>query len=68
MTSNRPYRRELSAEVSRDEIIKCSGTQFDPKCVQAFLLAFDKIVEIRQGDHDEVTEHHGAAAPRVRAA
>ncbi len=68
MTSDRPYRRALTADVSRDEIIKCSGTQFDPKCVQAFLLAFDKIVEIRHGDHDEVTEHHGAAAPRGRAA
>ena len=53
MTSDRPYRRALSAEVSRDEIIKCSGTQFDPTCVQAFLLAFDKVVEIRMSDHDE---------------
>ncbi|MGH7621578.1 MAG: HD-GYP domain-containing protein, partial [Gemmatimonadaceae bacterium] len=64
MTSDRPYRRALTAEASRDEIIRCSGTQFDPKCVQAFLLAFDKVVDIRMSDHDDVTEHHAAAAPR----
>lgn len=65
MTSDRPYRRALSAEVSRQEIIKCSGTQFDPHCVQAFLLAFDKIAQIRHADEDEHTEHHAAAAPRA---
>jgi putative nucleotidyltransferase with HDIG domain len=53
MTSDRPYRKALSAEASRDEIIKCSGTQFDPRCVQAFLLAWDRILEIRWADHDD---------------
>jgi putative nucleotidyltransferase with HDIG domain len=67
MTSDRPYRRALSVEASRDEIIKCSGTQFDPRCVQAFLTAFDKVVQIRMADHEEISEHHGAAAPRQAA-
>jgi putative nucleotidyltransferase with HDIG domain len=65
MTSDRPYRRALTAEASREEIIRCSGTQFDPKCVQAFLLAWERILEIRWSDHDEETEHHAAAAPRA---
>jgi len=65
MTSDRPYRRALSATAARDEIIKCSGTQFDPRSVQAFLLAFDKVVQIRMADHDEPGEHHAAAAPRA---
>src|SRR5581483_1119969 len=34
MTSDRPYRRALSPDVAREEVIKCSGTQFDPRCVQ----------------------------------
>jgi putative nucleotidyltransferase with HDIG domain len=68
MTSDRPYRRALSPEVSREEIIRCSGTQFDPRCVQAFLLAWDRVLEIRLADHDEETEHHAAAAPRQAAA
>ena len=65
MTSDRPYRRALSSDVARQEIITCSGTQFDPHCVQAFLLAFDKVVQIRTADHDEPGEHHAAAAPRA---
>ena len=67
MTSDRPYRRALSTDVAREEIIKCSGTQFDPRCVQAFLMAFDRVVEIRLSDPDAETEHHAAAAPRIAA-
>jgi response regulator RpfG family c-di-GMP phosphodiesterase len=37
MTSNRPYRRALPAEAARAEIARCSGTQFDPRCAEAFL-------------------------------
>lgn len=37
MTSHRPYRSALSADVALAEIKKCSGTQFDPDIVQAFL-------------------------------
>jgi putative nucleotidyltransferase with HDIG domain len=67
MTSDRPYRKALTVEAAREEIIRCSGTQFDPRCVQAFLLAWEKIVDIRYTDHDEETEHHAAAAPRYAA-
>lgn len=65
MTSDRPYRRAMTPDQARDEVIKCSGTQFDPHCVQAFLVAFDRIVEIRMADHDEGGEHHASAAPRA---
>lgn len=37
MTSDRPYRKRGIYEVARNEIIKGSGTQFDPQVVQAFL-------------------------------
>ncbi len=37
MTSSRPYRDALSPEIAREEIIRCSGTQFDPDVVKAFL-------------------------------
>ena len=68
MTSDRPYRAALTPEQSREEIIRCSGTQFDPRCVQAFLLAWDRVLEIRYSDHEEESEHHAAAAPRHLAA
>ncbi len=63
MTSDRPYRAALTPEASREEIIRCSGTQFDPKCVQAFLLAFDRIVEIRTSD--QRSDRHEPAAAKA---
>lgn len=37
ITSDRPYREASSFEQARDEIVRMSGTQFDPLAVQAFL-------------------------------
>ena len=37
MTSDRSYRRALSFDQAKAEIIKMSGTQFDPLAVEAFL-------------------------------
>jgi HD-GYP domain-containing protein (c-di-GMP phosphodiesterase class II) len=37
MTSDRPYRNALSFEDARKEIVRCSGSQFDPNVVNAFL-------------------------------
>ncbi|MDE0910137.1 MAG: response regulator [Myxococcota bacterium] len=37
MTSDRPYRKALPLDVVVRELHKYSGTQFDPKCVEAFL-------------------------------
>lgn len=37
ITSDRPYRKGAPFQTARDEIRRCSGTQFDPRCVQAFL-------------------------------
>lgn len=37
ITSGRPYRKAKSFEQARDEIVRMSGTQFDPLAVQAFL-------------------------------
>jgi len=37
MTSDRSYRKALSFDQARAEIIRMSGTQFDPVAVQAFL-------------------------------
>jgi putative nucleotidyltransferase with HDIG domain len=37
MTSDRPYRKGLSFAQARAEIIRCTGTQFDPHIVEVFL-------------------------------
>jgi HD-GYP domain-containing protein (c-di-GMP phosphodiesterase class II) len=39
MTSDRPYRKALSMQVALDELARCSGTQFDPGVVNAFVEA-----------------------------
>ena len=48
MTSDRPYRRGVSYDEARAEIARCSGTQFDPVCVDAFLaVPVVELVELR---------------------
>lgn len=37
ITSDRPYRRAQSFDRAREEILRCSGTQFDPAVVEVFL-------------------------------
>ena len=36
MTSDRPYRRAIPAEVALEELARNAGTQFDPEIVEAF--------------------------------
>lgn len=40
MSSTRPYREKLPITVIAEEIESCSGTQFDPKVVKAFLSLY----------------------------
>jgi putative nucleotidyltransferase with HDIG domain len=37
ITSDRPYRKARSFDAAREEILRCSGTQFDPVVVEVFL-------------------------------
>jgi putative nucleotidyltransferase with HDIG domain len=46
MTTDRPYRRGLTFEQSVQEVIRYSGRQFDPLCVEAFLRIVPKIERI----------------------
>lgn len=47
MTSNRPYRKAMTAEVALAEIIKNSGTQFDPKIVEVFVQIIRSEIEVK---------------------
>lgn len=42
MTSNRVYRKRLTDEEVRNEIVRCSGTQFDPELAGIFLRLIDR--------------------------
>ena len=47
MTSDRPYRRGLLIDAAREEIRRCSGSQFDPAVVTAFLsIPVAKLMQI----------------------
>jgi HD-GYP domain-containing protein (c-di-GMP phosphodiesterase class II) len=37
ITSDRPYRKARDFDAARGEILRCSGTQFDPAVVEVFL-------------------------------
>jgi putative nucleotidyltransferase with HDIG domain len=51
MTSDRPYRKALSTQVALEEILKYSGSQFDPQVVEAFLDIYDQWVKERDNLH-----------------
>lgn len=48
MSADRPYRKGKSMDVITAEIKRCSGTQFDPAVVKAFLSKLDIISELKR--------------------
>lgn len=42
ITTDRPYKRRKRIEDALQELKRCSGSQFDPVIVSAFLLAYEK--------------------------
>ena len=50
MTSTRPYRKGLDYSVAYEELNQFSGSQFDPKCVKAFISGMAK--EATKGEEE----------------
>jgi HD-GYP domain-containing protein (c-di-GMP phosphodiesterase class II) len=50
MTSHRPYRPTMTPAEALREVQRCSGTQFDPVVVKAFLRVMDPLNVGRQRD------------------
>jgi len=46
MTSNRPYRKPLSNEEARSELVNYSGKQFDPRLISIFLDVLKEMEEV----------------------
>ncbi|MGH2686440.1 MAG: HD-GYP domain-containing protein [Actinomycetota bacterium] len=53
ITSDRPYRPARDPDAATSEILRCSGSQFDPEIVEAFVLLLDE-----EGD-SILVEHEG---------
>jgi diguanylate cyclase (GGDEF)-like protein/PAS domain S-box-containing protein len=49
MTNDRPYREAMSREKALEELLNCSGTQFEPKLVDIFI----KLMENKQESTEE---------------
>jgi diguanylate cyclase (GGDEF)-like protein len=47
MTADRVYRSALTPEQARAELVRCAGTQFDQRVVEAFLRVLDSPAELR---------------------
>lgn len=54
LTSERPYKKAWTLEAAVDFLVQGSGSHFDPQCVQAFLNAWDEVMEIRGRYQEEV--------------
>ena len=52
MTSTRAYRKALSLQTANDEILRCSGSQFDPEIVPVFIGVQGRIEIL--GDLDDL--------------
>lgn len=48
LTSRRSYKEAWAEDEAYEEIVKCSGTHFDPKVVEAFKSCYSKIQEVRR--------------------
>lgn len=58
MTQDRPYRKSLGTKGAISELLMHSGTQFDPRVVQALLRALDEgIVRARPHSAENGSEH-----------
>lgn len=44
MTNNRVYRKQIDLGRTYEELLRCSGTQFDPEAVKAFLRFHESLI------------------------
>jgi HD-GYP domain-containing protein (c-di-GMP phosphodiesterase class II) len=72
LTSDRPYRKQMSYEAARDIIAKDSGTHFDPTAVQAFLAVppaeWEQIRAEVSAEVAQRRQHHEAQVRRGHTA
>ena len=72
LTSDRPYRKARTFDAARQEILRCSGSQFDPAVVETFLKKSSTSCgnELRaeiNGEHRQFSTFDLSSAPILRA-
>jgi putative nucleotidyltransferase with HDIG domain len=58
MTSDRPYRAARTFEYAKTEILKGSGTHFDPEVVTAFIRSQHAIEDLLRATAEDDMHHH----------
>lgn len=58
MKNTRPYRKGLSMEIIKEELVRCSGTQFDANIVQVYLKSLSEQADIEEASGDELVIAH----------
>ena len=58
MTSNRPYNKRRTYNEAVEELRKCSGTQFDPQIIQAFI----EVIQDSKFNFDDIASIHDICA------
>lgn len=56
LTSRRSYKEAWDDREAYDEIVRCSGTQFDPQVVEAFKNRYDEINAVRKQLADNIEQ------------
>ncbi|MCK6550919.1 HD domain-containing protein [Myxococcota bacterium] len=68
ITTNRPYRRARDFAAARAEILRCTGSQFDPEIVAAYARIPDDEWKAIQNAHISEDEHPSASIDMKRLA
>ena len=63
MTMGRPYRERLRAEEAAFELVDCSGQQFDPEIVDAFLTVLKEEGDITAQQMRDLSRRLGGSVP-----
>lgn len=61
MTTDRPYRRALPVDITREELLRGAGVQWDARCVEAFVELIDlgEVLPPPATDDDVLTASFG---------
>lgn len=59
LCSTRPYKTAWPIEKAYEEIVRCSGAHFDPKCVEAFTAQWPQIETIMLGNEPRIAQAVG---------
>ena len=68
ITSDRPYRKAQTFEAAREEILRCSGTQFDPHVVEVFLMIPSELWQELRSEITNQNKRFSAFGPALATA